>query len=300
MAGGGRIKGITIEIAGNTTKLESALKGVNSTISQTQTKLKDVDKLLKLDPTNTDLLKQKQGYLKDAIQATKDKLDQEKTALEQLKNADSSGETIQQQQDLEREIAATEQALQKLEDEYKDFGSVAKQQIQAVGDKMQDIGDSITNVGTSLSTHVSAPITAVGVAAVAAFNEVDGAMDTMIAKTGATGDEAEALGDIMENIATTIPTDFDTAAAAVGEVHTRFGITGDALEDLSTKFIEFADLNNTDVSNSVDTVQNALSSFNMGAEDAGTFLDVLNRTAQNTGANVDSMASSQPVPSSSS
>lgn len=292
MAGGGRIKGITIEIGGNTTKLESALKGVNSTISQTQTKLKDVDKLLKLDPTNTDLLKQKQGYLKDAIQATKDKLDQEKTALEQLKNADSSGETIQQQQDLEREIAATEQALQNLEDEYKDFGSVAKQQIKAAADKMGEVGDKITGIGTTLSTHVSAPITAVGAGAVAAFNEVDGALDTMIAKTGATGDEAESLGGIMENIATTIPTDFDTAAQAVGEVSTRFNLTGDALEDLSTQFVQFAKLNNTDVSTSVDTVQNALSSFNMGAGDAGTVLDVLNRTAQNTGAKVDTMAAS--------
>ena len=298
MAGGGRIKGITIEIGGNTTKLESALKSVNSTISTTQTKLKDVDRLLKLDPTNTDLLKQKQGYLKDAIAATEEKLQKEKDALEQLKNADGTADTTEQQQALEREIVATEQALKNLKDQYTDFGNVASQVVTAAGDKMKevgdkisDVGDKITGVGTSLSTHVTAPIVAVGAGAMKAFNDVDAGLDTVKAKTGATGTKMDELGQIMQDIATTIPTDFETAGAAVGEVSTRFGVTGDELEALSTKFIQFADLNNTDVATSVDTVQNALSSFNMGAGDAGTVLDVLNATAQSTGANVDSMAS---------
>jgi len=299
MAGGGRIKGITIEIGGNTTKLESALKGVNSTISQTQTKLKDIEKLLKLDPTNTDLLKQKQGYLKDAIAATEEKLQQEKDALEQLKNADGTTDTTEQQRALEREIAATEQSLNSLKDRYNDFGSVSSQVVKAAGEKISEFGEKIsavggklTGVGTSLSTHVTAPIAALGAASMAAFNDVDAGLDTIVSKTGATGDAMDEMGQIMENIATSIPTDFETAGSAIGEVSTRFGLTGQALEDLSTKFIQFAELNNTDVTTSVDTVQNALSSFNLGAEDAGTVLDVLNATSQKTGANVDSMAAS--------
>ena len=67
-----RIKGITVEIGGDTTKLEQSLKSVNSTIKSTQTELKDVSKLLKLDPSNTELLSQKQKALKEAIGATKD------------------------------------------------------------------------------------------------------------------------------------------------------------------------------------------------------------------------------------
>ena len=66
-----RIKGITVEIGGDTTKLEQSLKSVNSTIKSTQSQLKDVIKLLKLDPKNTELLSQKQRLLKDAVQATK-------------------------------------------------------------------------------------------------------------------------------------------------------------------------------------------------------------------------------------
>ena len=103
-----RIKGITIEIDGNTTKLTKALDSSNKTISKTQTALRDVNKLLKFDPTNTNLLKQKQDLLKTSIDETKKKLDQEKEALKQLKSADQTDKVKEQQQLLEREIAETE------------------------------------------------------------------------------------------------------------------------------------------------------------------------------------------------
>ena len=78
-----RIKGITVEIGGDTTKLSKALDGVNKNIRSTQTQLKDVEKLLKLDPTNTELLAQKQKLLADSVSATKEKLKTLKTAAEQ-------------------------------------------------------------------------------------------------------------------------------------------------------------------------------------------------------------------------
>ena len=81
----GRIKGITVEIGGDTTGLEKALKNVNSTIKNTQSQLKDVNRLLKLDPGNTELITQKQRALKDAIGATSEKLETLKQAQEQAK-----------------------------------------------------------------------------------------------------------------------------------------------------------------------------------------------------------------------
>ena len=78
-----RIKGITVEIGGDTTKLSKALEGVNKNIKNTQTQLKDVEKLLKLDPTNTELLSQKHKLLADSVSATKEKLETLKTAAEQ-------------------------------------------------------------------------------------------------------------------------------------------------------------------------------------------------------------------------
>ena len=80
-----RIKGITVEIGGDTTGLDKALKSVNTSIKSTQSALKDVNRLLKLDPSNTELLSQKQRLLKDAIGATKEKLDSPKAAQEQAK-----------------------------------------------------------------------------------------------------------------------------------------------------------------------------------------------------------------------
>ena len=89
-----RIKGITVEIGGDTTKLSKALEGVNKNIKNTQTQLKDVQKLLKLDPSNTELLSQKHKLLADAVKATKEKLETLKTAAEQANQALANGDAV--------------------------------------------------------------------------------------------------------------------------------------------------------------------------------------------------------------
>ena len=122
-----RIKGITIEIDGNVTPLTNALKDVNGRLRDTQAALKDVDSLLKMDPGNVELIAQKQNYLKDAIEATKEKLEQEKLALQQMKDNNATGEVTEEQKALEREIIETEKSLESLEGEMKTFGTVGKQ-----------------------------------------------------------------------------------------------------------------------------------------------------------------------------
>ena len=285
-----RIKGITVEIGGDTTKLSDALKNVNKSIKDTQNQLKDVNKLLKLDPGNTDLLVQKQKYLSQAISDTKEKLKQEEAALKQLKDVPQTEETIKQQEALTREIEDTKQALKGLEDQYKSVGSVAGVQLQVAGQKMKDVGDKITGVGEGLSTHVTAPIAAVGAASLAAFNEVDAGADIVKTKTGAVGQALKDMQDAANDIATTIPTDFETAGSAIGEVNTRFGLTGDALKDLSQQFVEFASVNDTDVSTSIDNVSSVLNAFGMDTSQAGGMLDVLNSVGQATGLSMDTLS----------
>jgi len=294
----GNIKGITIEIGGNTTPLQKALSGVNKSIKDTQKQLKEVDKLLKVDPKNTELLRQKQELLNKAVSETKDKLDKEKEALKQLAAQDKTPEVTEKMNQLQRAIAEDEQALKKANKELKQFGSVGKQeamatakQFEETGKKIQDVGKKISEAGQGLTTHVTAPIVAVGTASMAAFNEVDSAYDTVIKKTGAAGAAAQGLYDIVDNLATSIPTDFDTAANAVGEVNTRFGLTGDDLETLSAQFIKFAKLNDTDVTSSIDSVQKALSAFGLGSDHADTLLNRLNITGQETGVSVDTLTS---------
>ena len=136
----GRIQGITVEIGGDTTKLEKALKGVNSTIRSTQSQLKDINKLLKLDPSNTELLSQKHRVLKDAIGATKEKLDALKTAQEQARQQLENGTLGQDRYDaLQREIVETEQELQRLQRESLNTNA-ALEKIDAVGKTLENVG----------------------------------------------------------------------------------------------------------------------------------------------------------------
>ena len=282
-----RIKGITIEIGGDTTKLSNSLKGVNKDLKSAQSALKDVDKLLKFDPGNVDLLRQKQAYLNDAISSTKEKLQQEKAALQQLKDTD--GFDPEQARALERQIVEDEQALKKLTKEAKEFGSVGKQQFKLVGEKVKEVGQNITNIGKGISKSVTAPIAAIGAASLAAFNEVDEGLDIIVQKTGATGEAFEGMKTTLQNIAATVPTDFETIGTAIGEVNTRFGVTGQELEDLSSYFIKFATINGVDVTNAIDQTQKALSAFGLSAQDAAGLLDTMNKVGQDTGASMDSL-----------
>ena len=159
-----RIKGITIEIDGDTSKLSKALKDVNSELKQSQNKLKDIDKLLKFDPGNTTLLQQKYKTIGTEIEATKKKLETLKTAESQASHALANGDITEQEfEELQREIIETEQKLQSLTKEFKEFGSVSAQQVAAAGEKMKTVGYSVENTGKKMSV-VSASITAVGVA----------------------------------------------------------------------------------------------------------------------------------------
>lgn len=185
----GRIKGITIDIGGDTTKLQNALKGVDKSLGDTQAKLKDVNKLLKLDPKNTELLTQKQGALKDAIDLTKVRIDALKEAQEGMAKGSDDWNAIQ------REIVANEQSLAGLEKEYKSFGSVAAQQIAAVGRDMQNLGSKITDVGKKLT-----PLSAGGAAVVTsltglAYGSVTAADDlnTLAKQSGVSTDYLQKL-----------------------------------------------------------------------------------------------------------
>lgn len=282
----GRIKGITIEIDGNATKLNDALKGVDKQLSTTQRNLKDVNRLLKLDPGNTDLLKQKQKGLSEAVKLTKDRLNELKDAQGKVKEGTAEWDALQ------REIVATEQDLKSLENEYKDFGSVAQQKLKVVGDKLKSTGDKVKKVGENLTKYVTGPIAAIGTGSIAAWKEVDEALDTVTKKTGATGDALEEMQSQVREIATTMPVSFESAGTAIGEVNTRFGLTGDALKDLSEDFLRFAEINDTDVNTSIDTIQSAMAAFNTDTEKASQVLDLFTAAGQQTGIPIESLAES--------
>lgn len=184
-----RIAGITIEIGGDTSKLQTALKGVDKTLKTTQANLKDINKLLKLDPKNTDLLNQKQKNLQTSIKATKDRLAELKQAQSQFAKGSAEWDAIG------REIASTEQDLKKLEGEYRSFGSVAKQVVQAVGKQMQDLGKKITAAGQKfqpVSRAAAAVVTGMGALGMSAINTADD-LETLSKQTGLSTDEIQKM-----------------------------------------------------------------------------------------------------------
>lgn len=149
MANDKRIKGLTIEIGGDTTQLSKSLHDVNKSITSTQAQLKDVERLLKLDPTNTEMLAQKQELLTQAISKTEEKLETLKDAAVQAEKQLGEGKISQEQfAALQREIAATEIELKRYDsqldaaaDATGDLGDAAEHAAQDSGDASEEIGE---------------------------------------------------------------------------------------------------------------------------------------------------------------
>jgi phage-related minor tail protein len=184
-----RIQGITIEIDGNTSKLQQSLKSLDGSLRTTQSNLRDIDKLLKLDPKNTELLTQKQKNLESAIKQTSERLAELKNAQAGVKEGTPEWDALQ------REIIETEQKLKALETEYKKFGSVTAQQIAATGRQMQELGKKVDAVAKALapiSTAAGGALTAIGGLAYKAISASDD-LNTMAKQTGLTTEELQMM-----------------------------------------------------------------------------------------------------------
>ena len=283
----GRIKGITVEIGGDTTGLEKALKGVNSSIKTTQSALKDVERLLKLDPTNTELLTQKQKLLKDAIASTSEKLETLKEAQKQAKEQLERGELGQDKYDaLQREIVETEQELKRLQEQAATT-SVTLEKIAAAGDKFEKAGDSITNAGKQISV-ASAAVTGLGVAAVKTAADFDSAMANVAAISGATGDDLQALRDKAREMGEKTKFSASEAADAMSYMAMAGWKTGDMLSGIEG-IMNLAAASGEDLATTSDIVTDALTAFGLTAEDSAHFADILAAASSNANTNVSMM-----------
>ena len=282
------IKGITIEIGGDTMKLDKALTGVNKEARDIQKELKEVEKALKLDPKNTELLAQKQTLLKEAVEATSQKLDVLKEAEAQVQKQFKNGEISEEQyRALQREIVKTEAELKNL----KEAAEKGNSTLEKVGEITGKIGEKSTALGKKL-LPVTGAITGLGAASIAAFNELDTGYDTIITKTGASGEALEGLQESMDNVFSSLPIEAEEAGIAIGEVNTRFGETGKTLEDLSTKFIQFANINGTDLNGAIDSVDAIMTKFGVDASQTGNVLGLLTKAGQDTGISMDTLQNS--------
>ena len=283
----GRIKGITVEIGGDTTGLEKALKSVNTTIKNTQSQLKDVNHLLKLDPSNTELLSQKQRALKEAIGATKEKLDSLKQAQEQAKQQLENGDLGQDKYDaLQREIIETEQELRRLQEEAAST-SVALAKIDEAGKKIEAFGDSVTGVGQKIMP-TSLAVAGLGTAAVKTAADFDESMSKVAAVSGATGDDLDALRDKAREMGAKTKFSASEAADAMNYMAMAGWKTGDMLEGIEG-IMNLAAASGEDLATTSDIVTDALTAFGLSAQDSGHFADILAAASSNANTNVSMM-----------
>lgn len=296
-------KGLTVKFGADYSSLSGALSSIGKESSSAARELKQVQSALKLDPGNTTLLgKQQEAYAKQ-VAATKQKLDAYKDAYGQLEAKQASGAELTdrekvQYQNLSTSIATTEARLKS----YTEKLASATASVQAhesalgkVGTKLQEVGSKTETAGTTIKsagTVMTTASVAAGAAAMSAWSQVDAAQDSAVAKTGATGEAAEELGQTVSNVAAQAPGDWSTIGDAVGSVEQRFNVTGEAAENLSTQFLQFSDNMNVDVSTAVDGVGRSMDAFNVPADQATNVLGVFEDTSQRTGASIDTLISS--------
>lgn len=188
---GTKVRGITIELSADATGVQSALKSVNSTLKTTQSDLRDIEKLLKLDPTNTELLAQKQEALKKAIEGTKEKVDVLRQAEEDLSKQMVDGGTEEQQRQLDalrREIVSTENDMKKYEGQLEEVSKASED----VAEDTKEAEKNTFDFGEAAKKAGQVAATALAAVAAAAVAVVKGLAD-MITETAEYGDEIDKM-----------------------------------------------------------------------------------------------------------
>ncbi len=299
MPKGRDIKGITIEIGGDTTGLQNALKGVNTQIKTTQAQLKDINTLLKLDPTNTELLQQKQQALSETIGSTKEKLETLRTAEKQVQQQFQEGKVSQEQYDaLKREIIATEESLKSLENTV-GSGSAKLAQISTVTGQ---VGENLTSAGEKM-LPVTAAVTGIGTAAVKTAADFDSSMSNVAAISGASAEDMDKLRDRAREMGSQTKFSASEAGEAMGYM-AMAGWDAQQMYNSLPGIMNLAAASGEDLAQTSDIVTDAMTAFGLAADgttavvkdgfskevdNATHFADVLAKASASANTNVSMM-----------
>lgn len=285
-----KIQGITVKIGGDATGLNKAIKDTEKNLKNTDKQLKEVNRSLKFDPKNTELLTQKQRLLKDQIVQVNDKLKLLKDQDKQMQSSMKSGKISQEQYDkFRREIINTESQLKSYQSQ---LDKTNKEMDSGHVDKLSS---SFGNLSSKIETTaiqfaaVTASIITLGKSSINAFKEVDDGLDSIVIKTGATGDDLASLEESFKNVYSTFPATSQEVGDALGEINTRFAYTGKELEDASIKFLKFAKLNGLDVTQSVRLVSRAMGDAGINSDEYADVLDAVTKASQASGVSSDAL-----------
>lgn len=285
-----KVRGITIELGADTTGLSKGLTQINKEIGSTQKQLKDVNRLLKLDPGNADLMAQKQRLLNDRIGETRTKLDALKEAQKEVGDElKKTGEGQEQYDALQREIIACENELKNLQKEAI-ASSDAMQKIAQAGEGLKKAGDNVQNLGRSLMP-LSAAAAGAAAGIVKTTADFDASMSKVAAVSGAAGDDFDALREKAREMGATTKFTASEAAEAMNYMAMAGWKTEQMLDGVSG-VMSLAAASGEDLATTSDIVTDALTAFGMKAEDSSRFADILAAAASNANTNVAMMGES--------
>ncbi|WP_289142344.1 phage tail tape measure protein [uncultured Brevibacillus sp.] len=264
------INGITVVIGASTTRLLQALSDVNKKLKDTQSELKQVDDLLKLDPKNTELLAQKSQLLADAIGITSERLQRLQSVQQQVNEQFANG-TINEGQyrAFQRELLATEQQLNTLQ------ASVAKTKVD-----FETIGKSIQDTGGSFK-KVTQPIVDFGTSALKAGMEFEASMSEVKAITGATGSDLEALEAKAKEMGKNTKFSATEAAAGLKGLADAGWSSQEMLSGIDG-VMTLATASGESLAKASEVVTTSMKEFGLSANQSGQFVDVLAAASSQT------------------
>ncbi|NEX51009.1 phage tail tape measure protein [Lactococcus lactis] len=297
-----KISGITIAIGADTTGVTNGLKDIGKQSNSVNSELRDVERLLKLNPSNVELVAQKQQLLSKQVELTTKKLDGLKGAQADVERQFSNGDIGEEQyRAFQREVVATEGRLDHYKQSLKDVESSsgeAGNATKGLGGKFDELGQSVEDVGEAVkggvlmeaADHLSVvgdKLKEFSGSAQEAFSDVDEGMDKITTTTGKASDEFKTQFD---NIISSMAVDsFEDVGSALGTLSAQFDMSGDTLEKNSKLALQYANINDTDVKTSIESAKSAIEAYGLSNKDFGTVLDSVTATSQRTGVAVDTL-----------
>lgn len=295
----------------------SATDGLKAKAESLTQKISLQKNIVQLNSEQQEKLTKKLTDQKSKQEELKSKIDEARIAYE--KSTEETGKNSEQSKALKNELNSLEQqykinesaigktetalanqtvkteksktALMGMEKELENVNKELKEhKFNAFTEGCNKAGTAIENVGKKASV-LSAAAVATGTASVKAAEDLKEGYDIVVTKTGATDDALKDLKKSANNVFGTMPEDMATVGEAIGEVNTRFHTTGDELESTSKQFIQFASINDTNITQSVDQVDKMMKAWNVDASQTGNLLGLLTAKAQATGISVDTLES---------
>lgn len=269
------------------------IKEINREMNLAATEYKNQVSAMDKDATATEKLTAAKKKLENQLSLAEKRTELLREQYE--KSVEETGKYSKESENLYKKMLESETGQNKLKSALEQTNDALKEQGDLSIDtakklqKIEEAGEKVSGVGKKMSVGITAPVVAAGAAGLAAFSEVDEALDTITTKTGATGDKADQLAQSFENVGSNTHLPLQTVGEAIGEVNTQFGFMDKQLEDSTNYLLQYAEINDTDVSQSAISARQAIEAYGLKYTDLNSVLDVTTKTAQDTGQSVDDL-----------